>query len=42
MTNIIKILPKIFFPARWLVRAAIQNRDTRFPTEVELGLGILK
>ena len=37
MTNIMTILPKIYFPARWLVRAVIQNRDTRFPTEVESG-----
>ena len=35
MTNIVTILPKIYFPARWLVRAVIQNRDTRFSTEVE-------
>ena len=33
-----KILPKIYFPARWIVRDVIQNRDTRFPTEVESGL----
>ena len=27
--------------ARWLVRAVIQYQDTRFPTEVESGFGIL-
>ena len=42
MTNIMIILPKIYFPARWLVRAVIQNRDTRFRTEVESGFRILK
>ena len=26
---------KIYFSARWLVRAVIQNRDTCVPTEVE-------
>ena len=35
MTNIM-----IF--ARWLARAVIQNRDTRFRTEVESGFRILK
>ena len=40
MTNIMTILPKICFPARWLVRAVIQNQDTRFPTEAESGFGI--
>ena len=33
---------KIYFPARWFVRAVIQNRDTCVPTEVESGFGILK
>ena len=33
---------KIYFSARWLVRAVIQNRDTHVPTEVESGFGILK
>ena len=28
---------KLYFSARWLVRAVIQNRDTRFLTEVESG-----
>ena len=41
MTNIMTILPKCF-SARWLVTAVIQNRDTRFPTEVESEFGILK
>ena len=31
------ILPKIYFPARWLVRAVNQDRDSRFPTKVESG-----
>ena len=39
MTNIITILPKIYFSARWLVKAIIQNRDTCVPTEVESDLG---
>ena len=33
---------KIEFSDRWLVRAVIQNQDTRFPTEVESGFRILK
>ena len=33
---------KICFSARLLVRAVIQNRNTRFPTEVKSGFGILK
>ena len=33
---------KIYFSARWLMRAVIQNRDTCVPTEVESGFGILK
>ena len=33
---------KIYFSARWLVRAVIQNQNTHVPTEVELGFGILK
>ena len=35
-------LTKIYFSARWLVRTVLQNRDTRVPTEVKTGFGILK
>ena len=36
-------LTKLYFSARSLVRADLQNRDTRrVPTEVEPGFGILK
>ena len=36
-------LIKIYFSAGWLVRADLQNRDTRHvPTEVKSGSGILK
>ena len=42
MTNVMTDFTKIYFPARWLVRAIIQSRDTRFPTEVESRFGILK
>ena len=40
--KIMEILPKIYFHARWIVRAVIQNRNTRFSTEVESGFGIFK
>ena len=39
MTNIMTILSKLYFLARWPMRAVTQNRDTRFPTEVESGFG---
>ena len=36
-------LTKIYFSARWLVRADLQTRDTRrVPIEIESGLGTLK
>ena len=39
MTNIMTILSKLYLLARWPMRAVTQNRDTRFPTEVESGFG---
>ena len=30
-------LTELYFSARWLVRAVLQNWDTRVPTEVESG-----
>ena len=35
-------LTEIYFSADWLVRADLQNRDTRVLSEVELGLGTLE
>ena len=35
-------LTKTYFSARWFVRAYLQNRDFRVPTEVETGFRILK